>query len=53
MLPFYPSHKEVSCKAMIWLIPNILTAIRSAAEQTAITCNDYFRKVVPYFKEDK
>ena len=38
---------------MDWIIPNILTAIRLAAEPTAIICSDYFRKAVPYFKDDK
>ena len=53
MLPFYPSHKDVNCSAMNWTIPNILTVIRLAAELTAITGNDYFRKAVPYFKDEK
>ena len=53
MLPFYPSYKDVNCSAMNWTIPNILTAICLAAALTAITGIDYFRKAIPYLKDDK
>ena len=53
MLLFYPSHKVVNRKIMNWTIPNILTAICLAVALTAITGIDYFRKAIPYLKDDK